>query len=72
MLRSKQYKYCLYTLDEAEEELYDLDNDPGETNNLAGDLAYQEVINQHRQYLRQWSTEYQDERGLNYCAMLAV
>lgn len=43
------------------EELYDLENDPHETNNLADDPAYKEELNKHRQILNEWILETDDK-----------
>ena len=71
MLRSQQYKYCLYTLDLAEEELYDLQADPGEMINLAKDPALRDVVLEHRADLAEWTTAQNDERGSQYLQMLS-
>ena len=43
------------------EELYDLENDPHEINNLANDPAYADVLEEHRRILREWITETDDK-----------
>ncbi len=45
------------------EELYDLDNDPWETHNLAADPAHAATRAEHRAKLEQWITETGDEGG---------
>jgi arylsulfatase A-like enzyme len=47
-IRTAQWKYFRYRLIKAPEELYDLDKDPLETINLAGDIKYKKVINKLR------------------------
>jgi N-sulfoglucosamine sulfohydrolase len=42
------------------EELYDLDQDPWEIHNLAGDPAYQNVLERMRKSLTQWMIEIKD------------
>ncbi len=54
MLRSEQFKYCVYRDGEARESLIDLKNDPGELKNLARETEYAETLNQHRRFLHQW------------------
>ncbi len=55
MLRTKQYKYIKY-VENSDEELYDIQNDPGEKKNLAPNTDYKEVLERHRvmftQYLK--------------------
>lgn len=46
------------------EELYDLENDPQEINNLAADLAYMEELSRHRSILELWIQE-TDDKGQN-------
>ncbi|MEM1109723.1 MAG: sulfatase-like hydrolase/transferase [Planctomycetota bacterium] len=48
MVRTSRYKYCVYSVGPQYESLYDLNEDPGETRNLAGETAYRNVLNQHR------------------------
>lgn len=43
------------------EELYDLDNDPHEINNLANDPAFQKQLEHHRGILQQWIEETGDK-----------
>ena len=42
------------------EELYDLQNDPHEINNLVGDLKYQEILERMRQVHRHWVQQTKD------------
>ncbi len=60
MIRSKQYKYCVYDFGERRESLIDMENDPGEMQNLAGDPKFAEVLQQHRNYYLEWRGIYQD------------
>ncbi len=60
MLRTKQYKYCVYTQGAANEQLFDLKNDPGENQNLAFDPAFKSVKETHRQYLETWMEQTDD------------
>ena len=47
-IRTEKWKYFRYRFIDTPEELYDLQNDPMETNNLAFDPKYQEVFQQLR------------------------
>jgi choline-sulfatase len=49
MIRKGSFKYIHYV--GYDPELFDLENDPEETINLAGDPAYSETLSQYRQYL---------------------
>jgi arylsulfatase A-like enzyme len=44
----------------AEEELYDLEKDPNETNNLVNNLAYDKILFELRQKLLDWMKETND------------
>jgi len=50
MIRTNQFKYTHY-LEADGEELYDLENDPGELKNLAHDQNFQNIRNEHRDLL---------------------
>ncbi|MCV9389305.1 sulfatase family protein [Reichenbachiella ulvae] len=43
------------------EELFDLENDPHEINNLAEDPAYAKVLQEHRDILTEWTNTYGDK-----------
>jgi arylsulfatase A-like enzyme len=60
MLRSERYKYCVYDQGHNRESLYDLEKDPGELVNLAGDPADQAILNEHRAMLLEWCGTYHD------------
>jgi arylsulfatase A-like enzyme len=51
MAVSGRFKYALYDEGANREQLYDLERDPGETRNWAGEPALQEVLQHHRQLL---------------------
>ena len=60
MVRSEQYKYCLYDLGVKKESLVDLSNDPGEMTNLAGKEEFKTVLEQHRNFLAEWCKQNDD------------
>ena len=65
MLRTKKYKYCIYDNGKNREQLFDMENDPGEMNNLAGDSDYFEILNRHRELIAGWAKETNDS-DFNY------
>jgi arylsulfatase A-like enzyme len=61
MIRTQRYKYVAFSFGARPEMLFDLVNDPGETNNLAlGDSARDEM-DRHRGLLRRWISETNDD-----------
>ncbi len=54
MVRSRQFKYCVYDVGSRNESLVDMDDDPGETRNLAERAEYRQILEQHRKYLAEW------------------
>ena len=58
-LNDVQAKYWLPT--KPEEELFDLEKDPHEINNLANDPAYTEILKEHRTVLENWIKETDDK-----------
>lgn len=60
MVRSEQYKYCLYQYGIRREALYDMNNDPLETVNLAVQSKYKSVIQEHRSLLTKWAEKHHD------------
>lgn len=57
MLRADRYKYCVYAYGEHRESLVDLQQDPGEMNDLARDPAFRHVVLEYRERLRQAALE---------------
>ncbi|HBC89717.1 MAG TPA: sulfatase [Lentisphaeria bacterium] len=51
MIRTARYKYTHY-LEENGEELYDMENDPGEVRNRAGREEFKSILEEHRKILR--------------------
>ncbi len=60
MIRTKRYKYVLYSWGKYREQLIDLENDPGEMVNLAVESRYQSVLDEHRKLLIQWMEQTDD------------
>jgi len=61
MLRTKDFKYCIYDNGEKREQLFDIEKDPGEMNNLAYNSAYLTVLQKHRELLTEWAEETNDK-----------
>jgi choline-sulfatase len=66
MVRGERYKYWIYSEGKQRETLFDLKNDPGEMNNLAGDPDFKTVIMEYRKYLENWCKQYNDP-FFQYC-----
>ena len=64
MVRSRRYKYCLYSEGTRRESLVDMEKDPGEMVNLAGDADLNDVLNQHRAFLKEHAERHDDEMAL--------
>jgi choline-sulfatase len=60
MIRSERFKYCVYDHGTRRESLVDLEADPGETRNLAGDPEYRKVLLEQRTLLAQFARKYSD------------
>ncbi|HEY5212694.1 MAG TPA: sulfatase-like hydrolase/transferase [Acidobacteriaceae bacterium] len=54
MVRGQRYKYCVYSEGNRRESLVDLQTDPGEMLNLAGDTHFSDVLHMHRAMLTEW------------------
>lgn len=57
VLRTARYKYVAYDSGQRREQLMDLENDPGEMQNLAMDPAHAEILANHRRLLVHWYEE---------------
>lgn len=65
-VRGERWKYIRWNLAPGEEELYDLQGDPHEQRNLAGDPAHAEQLQHMRKRLAELRAQYQDEDPLDY------
>ncbi|MDR0347976.1 MAG: sulfatase-like hydrolase/transferase [Tannerella sp.] len=61
-VRTAKWKYFRYRFIHAPEELYDLENDPKETNNLAADPAYRDILSALREECDALITKYENAR----------
>jgi arylsulfatase A-like enzyme len=54
MIRTQKHKYVCYSEGRNREQLFDIDEDPGEMNNLVADPDYRELLQEHRNLLREY------------------
>lgn len=66
MIRSKRFKYCVYDSGATRESLVDMENDPGEMQNLSNSEKYEKVLDEHRRYLKEWLKLSGDTAGSKY------
>ena len=57
MIRSEDFKYCVYHEGKRRESLVNMKSDPGEMKNLAEAEQYKNVLNEHRRYFKRWIDE---------------
>ena len=60
MLRSPRFKYVAYAEGKLREQLFDLENDPGEMQNLAVESGWEDTRQEHRSLLADWCRENHD------------
>jgi len=60
MVRTKKYKYIIYSEGDHREQLFDMETDRGEMKNLAEKSSYSAILNQHRTMLSTWCKETAD------------
>jgi len=65
MVRGERYKYCLYDILNHREALFDLENDPGETINIAEQESSKDIILKYRGYLEKFASANHDELAIN-------
>jgi arylsulfatase A-like enzyme len=53
LVRTRRYKYVTFAGDPVEQ-LFDMEADPGETTNLAGDSRFASILRDHRKLLQDW------------------
>ena len=64
MVRSDRYKYCLYSEGVRRDSLVDMEMDPGEMVNQAGNPDFRAVLLQHREILKEFAKRHKDEVAL--------
>lgn len=65
MVRSADYKYCIYSEGKKRESLFDMKYDKLEMVNQAKNPVYKEILQQHRAYLKEHAQQTKDEMALN-------
>ncbi len=60
MIRTNKYKYCIYDVGQQREQLFDMEADPGETNNLVVDEKFNDELNRHRTLITDWARQTSD------------
>jgi len=63
MVRTERYKYVVYEYGDEREQLFDLEDDPGEMVDLSVNADYDDVLTEHREHLLEWCTETGDVFG---------
>ena len=60
MVRTSSHKYIAFSEGSPRELLFDMENDPGETRNMAGHPSWAEQLARHRRLLAEWIAETDD------------
>lgn len=60
MIRTRRFKYVCYSEGANHEQLFDLENDPGEMKNLAGNSTYMRTLKEHRDILKNYIRDTDD------------
>jgi len=66
MLRTRRHKYAVFAGEGPREMLFDMEKDPGEMKNLAGDPALAETLRDHRRRLLRRMEAHGDRIGMGY------
>lgn len=61
MVRGRRYKYIAFNSGELAEQLFDLQEDPGETVNLARTSGARQILERHRTRLQEWGERTKDD-----------
>lgn len=67
MVRTARYKYVLYDKGRHREQLFDMQNDRGETRNLMMENAYTKVAQEHRDILEKFMNSHKSDRRVPNC-----
>jgi arylsulfatase A-like enzyme len=66
MVRTDKFKYSIYDSGQSREQLIYIKKDAGEMENLAGNKDYKEILDKHRQLLKEWVKRTGDTIGSKY------
>jgi len=64
MVRTNSHKYCVYDHGKQREELFDMEKDRLEKENLAVKPQFKDILKQHRDFLKAFAVKYKDETAL--------
>lgn len=70
MVRSNSHKYCLYDYGEQREELFDMNKDRMETENLAVIPQYKDILKLHRNFLEAFAIKHKDKTALEMLSQI--
>lgn len=65
MIRSTRYKYIAFAQGRVREQLFDMEQDPGELNNLVENAAALGELNKHRDFLKEWAAKTGDSFSMD-------
>lgn len=54
-IRTIKYKYCIYDNGNKREQFFDMENDPGEINNLVNNANFEKELHVHRKLINEWA-----------------
>lgn len=66
MVRTDRYKYIAYDTGKLRDQLIDMEKDPGEMINLAVELRYGDILDEHRRILCEWCKQTGDTFAKHY------
>lgn len=72
MVRSKRYKYCLYSEGVRRESLVDMEKDPSEMTNQAYNPDFIKSLDQHREFLKAFAEKHKDTKALEMLQHIGI
>ena len=70
MIRTLRYKYCIYSEGKNREQLFDMESDSGETNNLVYNKELSGELDRHRKLILEWAKTTSDVDFPYFCGCL--